>query len=87
MEIVNAIWPWFEANKTLAASLTTLLVTAITLGGGWLVGTRLTAEWNLQVKEREGDINAILRVRELYGALLSVHRSWEDHLERKEADE
>ena len=83
VEITKAVWPWLEANRALGASLVTLLAAAITLAGGWFVGLKLTARWNLQVKEREGDINAILRVRELYGTLLSIHRSWDDHLKHR----
>jgi len=53
----------------------------LTLGGGLLVGQAITAKWNLRVKEREWDFDAIQRVRDLYGEFLSTRRLWNYHLE------
>jgi hypothetical protein len=75
----DVITAWIEVNKTIVASLTSLLSTIVTLAGGWVVGLALAAKWNMRVKERELDFDAIRRVRDLYGEFLSTRRLWNHH--------
>ncbi len=77
----DAIGPWIEDNRTFVTSITSIVTTLLTLGGGLLVGQAITAKWNLRVKEREWDFDAIQRVRDLYGEFLSTRRLWNYHLE------
>jgi hypothetical protein len=77
--IMNSVLLWVELHKTLVTATTSIVVTLLTLGGGLLVGQKLTAKWNLRVKEREADLAAIQRLRELYGELLTIQRSWKQH--------
>ena len=70
---------WVEAHKTFVGTLTSMMITLLTLGGGLLVGQRLTAKWNIRVKEREDDLEAMRRVRALYGELLATRRLWNLH--------
>jgi hypothetical protein len=81
-EIVMLLDLW-NANVLLRpaiiTSTTSILVTLLTLFGGWLVGQLITAKWNMRVKERELDLDAMRRVRELYGEFLSTWKLWNYH--------
>jgi hypothetical protein len=76
---MNSLLLWIEAHRAFTTAATSIVVTLLTLGGGFFVGQKLTARWNVRVKEREADLAAIQRVRELYGQLLSARRSWDCH--------
>ena len=77
----DTIMLWIEDHKTFVTSLTSIVTTLLTLVGGFLVGQAITAKWNMRVKERELDFDAVRRVRELYGEFLSTRRLWNYHVE------
>jgi hypothetical protein len=70
---------WIEAHKTFVGAATSIVATLLTLGGGFLVGQKLTAKWNIRVKEREDDLEAMRKIRELYGELVTTRRLWNLH--------
>ncbi len=49
-----------------------LFVTLIGLGVGWLVGQRLTYQWNLRQKQREMDLAAAQDLQQLYGEFFAI---------------
>ena len=53
-----------------------LAVTLIGLGVGWLVGQRLTYQWNLRQKRRESDLATAQDLQRLYGDFFAVWKSW-----------
>lgn len=54
-----------------------LLTVAVTLGGGWLVTTRVTDRWEQVKKNREMDLGAAQDFQRLYGELISVWKTWD----------
>jgi hypothetical protein len=60
-----------------------LLTSVITLIGGWLIGQKISAQWNIHVKERESDIQAIANLREAYSEYLGVRRLWNIYQKNK----
>jgi hypothetical protein len=53
-----------------------LLVTLIALGLGWLIGYRLSVDWNLFQKRRETDIDNVQQFYSLYGEFKEVSKNW-----------
>ncbi len=53
-----------------------LLVALITLGLGWVVGQRLTLNWNLRQKRRELDLSNAKEFQSLYGEFFAVWKLW-----------
>lgn len=49
-----------------------LAVTLIVLLAGWLVGQRLTYQWNLRQKRRESDLATAQDLQRLYGDFFAV---------------
>lgn len=53
-----------------------LLTVAVTLGGGWLVTTRVTDRWEQVKKSREMDLAAAQDFQRLYGELIATWKTW-----------
>lgn len=53
-----------------------LSVTLIVLLAGWLVGQRLTYQWNLRQKRRESDLATAADLQRLYGDFFAVWKQW-----------
>jgi hypothetical protein len=53
-----------------------LLVSGITLALGWLVGQRLTINWNLVQKHRETEIENIHQFHLVYGEFRELSKTW-----------
>jgi hypothetical protein len=53
-----------------------LAVTLVVLGAGWLVGQRLTYQWNLRQKRRESDLATASDLQRLYGDFFAVWKEW-----------
>jgi hypothetical protein len=53
-----------------------LLVALLTLGLGWIVGQRLTLNWNLRQKRRELDLSNAKEFQALYGEFFAVWKLW-----------
>lgn len=53
-----------------------LLVSVITLALGWLVGQRLTTNWNLVQKHRETEIENIHQLHLVYGEFRELSKTW-----------
>jgi hypothetical protein len=53
-----------------------LLVSVITLALGWLVGQRLTINWNLVQKHRETEIENIHQFHLVYGEFRELSKTW-----------
>jgi hypothetical protein len=61
-----------------------LAVTLIGLGVGWLVGQRLTYQWNLRQKRRESELATAHDLRRLYGEFFAIWKVW--NVVAREAD-
>jgi hypothetical protein len=72
---------WFEIHRAFVTAATSILTALIVLGGGLFVGQKITAKWNIRIKQRELDLDAIRQVRSLYGEFLSTQRLWNYHCE------
>ena len=57
-------------------SIPTLVVALITLGCGWLIGQRVTAEWNMRQKKKELDLQTAQEFTSLYGEFFAVWKLW-----------
>jgi len=79
--MMGSFLAWAKDYPALVTGTATLVATVLTLGGGLLVGQAITAKWNMRVKEREWDLEAIQQVRDLYGEFLSTRRLWNYHLQ------
>ncbi|MGW5640115.1 hypothetical protein [Streptomyces sp. NPDC003832] len=53
-----------------------LLTVAVTLGGGWLVTTRVADRWEQVRKNREMDLAAAQDFQRLYGEFVAVWKTW-----------
>lgn len=53
-----------------------VLITILTLIGGWSIGTRLTTRWNLWQKKKEADIAAVDAFHILYGEFFAIWKMW-----------
>jgi hypothetical protein len=53
-----------------------LAVTLVGLGVGWLVGQRLTYQWNLRQKRRESELATAQDLQRLYGEFFAVWKVW-----------
>jgi hypothetical protein len=53
-----------------------LAVTLVVLGAGWLIGQRLTYQWNLRQKRRESDLATAQDLQRLYGDFFAVWKEW-----------
>ncbi|WP_405704657.1 hypothetical protein OG264_00155 [Streptomyces xanthophaeus] len=53
-----------------------LLTVAATLGGGWLVSTRITDHWDQVKKNRDMDLAAAQNFQRLYGEFVAVWKTW-----------
>ncbi|MFF7443909.1 hypothetical protein [Streptomyces sp. NPDC008122] len=53
-----------------------LLTVAVTLGGGWLVTTRVTDHWDRIKKDRDMDLTAAGEFQRLYGEFVAVWKTW-----------
>jgi hypothetical protein len=53
-----------------------LVVTLIGLGVGWLVGQRLTYQWNLRQKRRESELATAQDLQRLYGEFFAIWKVW-----------
>jgi hypothetical protein len=53
-----------------------LFVALITLGLGWVVGQRLTVNWNLRQKRRELDLSNAKEFQLLYGEFFAIWKLW-----------
>ncbi|MFD5516918.1 hypothetical protein [Streptomyces sp. NPDC127066] len=63
---------------SLIDSLSDPLLTVLpTLGGGWLVTTRVTDRWEQIKQSREMDLNAAQDFQRLYGEFVSIWKSWD----------
>lgn len=65
-----------EANMSVTSALIPLMAVAITLGGGWLVTTRVTDRWDKVKKRREMDLAAASEFQRLYGEFFAAWKSW-----------
>lgn len=65
-----------ELSLELAKGGISLAVTLIGLGVGWLVGQRLTYQWNLRQKRRESDLATAQDLQRLYGDFFVVWKLW-----------
>jgi hypothetical protein len=54
-----------------------LLTVAVTLGGGWLVTTRVTDRWEQVKKSRDMDLAARQDFQRLYGELVAIWKTWD----------
>jgi hypothetical protein len=54
-----------------------VVVTLIGLGAGWLVGQRLTYQWNLRQKRRESELATAQDLQRLYGEFFAVWKVWD----------
>ncbi len=59
-----------------ASVLVPLLTVAATLGGGWLVTTRITDHWDRVKKAREMDLSAAHDFQRLYGEFTAIWKLW-----------
>lgn len=53
-----------------------LITVAVTLGGGWLVTTRVTDRWEQVKKIREMDLAAAQDFQRLYGEFVAIWKTW-----------
>ncbi|MGW7409684.1 hypothetical protein ACWGI9_39335 [Streptomyces sp. NPDC054833] len=53
-----------------------LLTVAATLGGGWLVTSRVTDRWEQVKKSREMDLTAAQDFQRLYGEFVAIWKTW-----------
>jgi len=53
-----------------------LLLSLMTLAFGWLIGQRLTVNWNLRQKRRELDFLAVSQFHSIYGEQKEISRIW-----------
>ncbi|MFF2217371.1 hypothetical protein [Streptomyces antibioticus] len=53
-----------------------LFTVAATLGGGWLVTTRITDHWDQVKKNRDMDLAAAQDFQRLYGEFVAVWKTW-----------
>lgn len=53
-----------------------LAVTLVGLGIGWLVGQRLTYQWNLRQRRREADSATARDLQRLYGDFFAIWKLW-----------
>jgi hypothetical protein len=65
-----------DVTPELAKGGINLAVTLVALGAGWLVGQRLTYQWNLRQKRRESDLAAAQDLQRLYGDFFAVWKQW-----------
>src|SRR3954465_12288613 len=65
-----------ELASELARGGGNLAVPLVALGAGWLVGQRLTYQWNLRQKRRESDLATAQDLQRLYGDFFPVWKQW-----------
>jgi hypothetical protein len=53
-----------------------ILTVALTLGGGWVVTTRVTDRWEQVKKNREMDLSAAQEFQRLYGEFVAIWKTW-----------
>jgi hypothetical protein len=67
-----------ECAVTFVSSIAPPLVTVVvTLGGGWLITTRVTDRWDKIKKRREMDLASAKDFQRLYGEFCAVWKSWD----------
>lgn len=54
-----------------------LLVTVVTLCGGWLVSSRVADRWDRIKKQREMDLASALEFQRLYGEFFATWKCWD----------
>ncbi len=60
-----------------SAIVTPLLTVAATLGGGWLITTRVTDRWDKIKKRRDMDLASAQDFQRLYGEFCATWKSWD----------
>lgn len=65
-----------DIAQDLARGGINLAVALAALGAGWLVGQRLTYQWNLRQKRRESDLATAADLQRLYGDFFAVWKQW-----------
>src|SRR6187549_1507298 len=65
-----------DLTQDLAKGGINLAVALVALGAGWLVGQRLTYQWNLRQKRRESDLATAQDLQRLYGDFFAVWKQW-----------
>ncbi len=65
-----------ELWQELAKGVISLVVTLVALGFGWLVGQRLTYQWNLRQKRRELELATAQDLQRLYGEFFAIWKIW-----------
>jgi len=65
-----------DFTQELARGGINLAVTLVVLGAGWVVGQRLTYQWNLRQKRRESDLATAHDLQRLYGDFFAVWKQW-----------
>jgi hypothetical protein len=65
-----------EVRLEIAKGAISLIVTLIGLGAGWVIGARLTYQWNLRQKRRESDLATAQDLQTLYGEFFAVWKLW-----------
>jgi hypothetical protein len=61
-----------------------LVIALITLGMGWIVGQRLTLNWNLRQRRRELDLSNAKEFQILYGEFFALWKLWNYFIEHRE---
>ncbi len=73
---------WSLTHEVIKASLTGI-VSLITLGSGWVVGSRISAMWTLRQKRRELALSAASELHRIYGEFFAIWKLW--NYSKKEA--
>lgn len=67
---------WDSLTLETIKFLLNLLVAVTTLSLGWLVGQRLTHNWNIRQKRKELDLSNAKEFQSLYGEFFAVWKLW-----------
>jgi hypothetical protein len=73
-----------DLSQELVRGGISLAVTLIGLGVGWLVGQRLTYQWNLRQKRRESELATAQDLQRLYGEFFAIWKFWNGSARGKE---
>ncbi len=57
-------------------AIPTACVAVVTLLLGWIVGNRISANWDMRKKRRELDLDAVHRFYSLYGGFFAIWKTW-----------
>ncbi|TMQ91327.1 hypothetical protein ETD83_31410 [Actinomadura soli] len=61
----------------MSQTLAPVLITLLTLSGGWLVSTRVTDRWDRIKKQREIDLASMLEFQRVYGEFFATWKCWD----------